>query len=75
MSALVPFISALLGAYLGFDIAFRVTAHRTREIVREEIAHDHLRAQGPMTPAFEARMRRVLNLPQLSSSPRGTEDA
>lgn len=45
-TAFALFFIPLVGAYVGFDLAFRVTAHRTRQIVLHEIDADAVYSYG-----------------------------
>lgn len=58
------FLIPLVGAFVGFDLAFRVTAYRTRQIVREEIDADRQRELFLRDPTWEptfAVTKRLLN--------------
>lgn len=60
-TAAALFAITLVGSYAGFDLAFRVTAHRTREIAREEIDAERARRSGyagRLMDSYEAALRR-----------------
>jgi len=63
-TAFALFAIPLVGAFVGFDLAFRVTAYRTRQIVREEIDADRQRELFLRDPTWEpvfAVTKRLLN--------------
>ena len=60
-TAFALFAIPAVGAFIGFDLAFRVTAYRTREIVLRELDADAAWSNGPapMDELVRQRERRA----------------